>query len=473
MTFFQMRVKIHAAKVTCTSAIRTARNVVNDFGAEQASSVGGLTSLAKINLGNSERDSHQLLSNKLGLGLPIPLHNLAGGKGSEIQMIRLHEWAKLLLRTNSWHLLCGLVRPNPERETAIWASFWARYQKLDPGHEIFALAEAGQVELARCAAVLLHGDEGQGRRRQAVLALSFYSILGRGSKAALEREKNEGVKKHWLKQKTNFLGHTYTTRFLSGILPKALYSEKDATFHSLLEAIYEEANFMSRVGVKDHGQNVYRMVLLRTVGDSPFLHKSGGLQRTYANVVKRPNQVAGGICHLCQAGEDQFPFEEIATRRPAWASTRLTQSPFKAQPPAACVPHTEGALARHFAYDLFHTWHLGMAKNFLGSVLALLSNLEAGNIDERFHQLTLKYRRWCRETSHASVVTKITKDTIQWPSTKDYPTGGWFKADLSTTLMEWFESLDGSLNIEAEPLLGIAMEAAKAINDFLRFLYQS
>ena len=37
--------------------------------------------------------------------------------------------------------------------------------------------------------------------------------------------------------------------------------------------------------------------------------------------------------------------------------------------------------------------------------------------------------------------------------------------------MEWFESLDGSLDIEAEPLLGVAMEAAKAINACLRFLY--
>ena len=332
---------------------------MKDFGYQQASAVGGLVPLAKCSLEHSETATRNLLAKKLGLSLPIPLYTLPRSnsdcKGSGIQILQLREWAKFLLRSNTWHVLSGLLHPDPAREQAIWTSFWARYQKLDPGHEIFALASTGACDLSRCAAILLHGDEGRGRRRQAVLALSFYSVLGRGSKAALAREKKEGVRKQWLKQKTNFLGHSFTTRFLAGVLPKSMYGEKDATFNYLLEATYDEANFMSRVGVKDKKQRTHRMVLLRTVGDWPFLHKSGGLQRTYANTVKKVNQVAGGMCHLCQAGEQGFPFEQIATRRPAWASTRLTQSPFRVQPPAARIPHTQGALAAHFSYDLFHT----------------------------------------------------------------------------------------------------------------------
>ncbi|CAE7775629.1 unnamed protein product [Symbiodinium necroappetens] len=139
----------------------------------------------------------------------------------------------------------------------------------------------------------------------------------------------------------------------------------------------------------------------------------------------------------------------------------------------AIVPHTPGRLAEHYAFDIFHTVHLGIGRNFLGSALALLSEREsAGNVDERFNAITEKYLTWCAATSHPPITHKITKDLISWPATTDYPSGPWYKAELTTTLLEWFESLDGNFDADDE-VMSLAMEACKSLNSFVRLLFRS
>ena len=34
-------------------------------------------------------------------------------------------------------MLCGLLRPDPSREKAIWSDFWAKFEKAQPEHEVF------------------------------------------------------------------------------------------------------------------------------------------------------------------------------------------------------------------------------------------------------------------------------------------------------------------------------------------------
>ena len=467
------------SEASCRAAIRTARNIVKDVGVEQARNVGGLLGLARCSQSHSERDTRGLLSQKLGLALPIPLRAVPDSvdpsvhEKNRLRMLTMKDWASFFLRTNNWRVLCGLRSPNPEREQAIWKSWWQKYEQIDPGHPIFAMAQRGEVALSKTAAVVVHGDEGRGRRRQAFFVLSFHSVLGRGTVASLEKSKKPNarrVRKPYLKMGLNFKGHSYTTRFVLGVLPRHLYADKDRNFTSLLRAVYHDAASMATTGVVDRKGCRHWLCAVRTIGDWPFLHKAGNLDRTYANTVKSVNQASSGICHLCCAGEPNIPFEQIATRRPDWLDRPCTTSPFKdgILPEAACLPHAPGRLPNHYAYDIFHTFHLGVAKNFLGAVLARLSDFESGNVEQRFEALTVKYRTWCRATGNAPIVSKLTKDLIQWETTSDYPNGSWYKGGLSTNLMLFFESLDGTLS---DPLLLLAMDGAKAINLFFRTLY--
>ena len=453
--------------------------MVEDLGQQQAQGVGGLLKLAGCSEHNAERDTRAVLVDHFGLSLPIPIRSRTvetkakKGKSFQLPMLHLTDWAKYLLESNSWHLLAGLRRPDRIREERIWEAWWENYRAIDPNHIIFDMEARGEISLSRTAAMVCHGDEGRGRRRQAFLVVSFKSMLGRGSHPAHKAAKGKGVKKPYIKHETNLVGHTLTTHFLAGVLPRNKYGDNDCIFDALLTGAAEQAKEMCTTGVVDREGRKFNMFVLRTIGDWPWLAKSGKLCCTFANAVKKQHQHANHMCHLCGAGPDMYPFEEIATKTPAWASTLGLSEPFYDTPAMAIVPHTPGRLAEHYAFDIFHTIHLGIGRNFLGSALALLSEREsAGNVDERFNAITEKYLTWCAATSHPPITHKITKDLISWPATTDYPSGAWYKAELTTTLLEWFESLDGNFAADDE-VMSLAMEACKSLNSFVRLLFRS
>ncbi|CAE7814342.1 unnamed protein product [Symbiodinium necroappetens] len=468
-------------QATARSAIRTARNVVKDVGLEKARGIGGLLPLARISENHSERDSHSLLSKKLGLALPIPLSETPseendGEPPKRFQRLSMVDWVRYFCKHNHWHVLAGLRKPDKVREEKIWKAWWERYRIHEPSHPIFAAADANKIDLCKTAGVLLHGDEGRGRRRAAFFILSFHSIIGRGTLQSLGKtnkvlhSSTKKTRKPYLKMSLNFVGHSYTNRFITAVLPRAAYGECDRHFYDALSAAYGDAKYLETVGVEDRQGDRRFLCLLKTVGDWPFLAKAGRLQRTYANSIKQINQAAVGVCHRCEAGFPHAPFEQIGTRRPAWLRTVNASSPFAGMPwpPAVKVVENTERLAEHYAFDLFHTFHLGVGKYYVGSVLAILSNLESGNVEQRFQQVTAKYREWCGRTGHTMFVSKLTKDSIAWEATSDFPCGGWFKGDLTTTLLEWIESLEGSV---MDPLFVLSMDATKSINLFFRILY--
>ena len=207
------------------------------------------------------------------------------------------------------------------------------------------------------------------------------------------------------------------------------------------------------------------------------------MERSFLNAPKHKEdpqngavRVCKGICHLCQAGQPGWDFEQIGTRHPTWRRSFLQQSPFSFPNPFRNIPHCPGRnqLARLFHFDFFHCWHLGMAKHYLGSALALLSQLEAGsNIDSRFEQLTDKYLQWCKDNKRPAHVQKITKEMINWVTTTSYPTGSWHKGDLSTSLMLWVESRYLNEDWHDNQMLDLAGQAAVAANTLIKLLYNS
>lgn len=469
---------VGCAEVPCAGAVRTARNIVKDFGSEVASSSGGLVELASCSTKNSERDTHRLLVNKLKLSLDIPKTFLCTKDPTlKVPVLRMRDWVAHLLKHNCWHVVTGLLSPDRRREEAILREYWRRFQKVSPSHPIFQLEREGKIVLGRTAPCVVHGDEGRGRKRKPCMCLNFHSLLGRGIKPAQELAKKNKVKKQYLKLKPNFVGHSFTHRFLLAALPKKFYTHKNEhVWEQVLSNISNDIVHMYTEGVPDqHGLQHWVMVL-HVVGDWPFLAKSGLLARSFMNVQKRvnsqPGRDQGGVCHLCLAGTPPFPFEEIHTRHPKWLPTLHQESPFKSRPALLSIPHPAGQAASIWAYDLFHSFHLGVGRSFLGSCLALLSEREpAGGIDERFSLLSERYLSWCRANHVVTQVSRITKESIQWPTTTVYPTGAWHKGAVTTNLMSFFEDLCRTEDYSSEPLLLKASEAALAINSFLRSLY--
>ena len=443
----------------------------------------GLRELGNCAEKHSERDTHRLLVGKYKLALPIPLRQVICKTGLDptdsmnFPVLHLRDWCRFLIRSNNFHVLSGLVRPNPVREKAIWESFWARYRAVEPAHPIYKLAAENKLELGNCAATLLHGDEGRGRKRSAFFVLSFRSVLGRGCQ--VESRGVKPVVKSYLKQKLNFRGSTLTNRYMVGVLPKDMYTSNEGVLNSLLEVGANEAEYMAYTGIPDNrtGERKF-MMLLNVIGDWPFLVRSGNLVRNYGTVQKRLNLRSDptGICHLCQAGKKNVPWDSFSSRNPRWLETELVEPPFRAEPIFSNVPHPPGKLAAFFAFDLFHAFHIGTGKAFLGSCLALLSQYEAGsNIDLRFENLTKRYKTWCGEHKRTSHIKRLTPESLGWESSSVFPNGNWHKGGLTQVLMDFVEDIlcNNPADYAHDYQLTKAGQAAKAINEFFRILYGS
>lgn len=377
------------AEASCRSAITTARDVVSDVGVAAASSSVGLLELARCSEKHSERDCHRLMSDKYALSLDVETSKLCTRDESlNIPVIKMRSWCEFLINRGCWHIVCGLKNPDPQREEDILSGFWAEFAKQEGTHQVFQMATEGLINLRRTCPVVLHGDEGRGRKRQAFLVLNFHSLLGQGTQAAEDHRVACKLKRPYIKLRTNFRGHSFTTRFmLAGLRKKEYTGDHEHVFQFLMEFCASEGRAMATTGVKDADGKTFWMIILYICGDWPWLHKCGGLARSFNNVQKRKTLQHNplGICHQCRAGQIGVPFEQLSTKRPLWLNTEFDQPPTDFTSPFEALPHVPHAFGSLWAFDWFHSWNLGVARNLIGGALALLSEQEcAGNIDDRF-----------------------------------------------------------------------------------------
>lgn len=465
------------AKAACRSSIRSARGLVADVGTTVAKNLSpGLLDMARCSQSNSERDTHRVLDS-YGLALPIPLTKLdTKTDGCDVQFLRLSDWLTFILQHNAFHTLCGLRGPDMARQEKILSSFWGKFRHDHSDHPIYNMATNQQLVLHRTLPIVLRGDEGRGAKRSAFMVLQWHGLLGLGTHPQKRREKQLNMKRKYVKHNLNFRGHTYTNRFMHGCLPKHWYADdKDHVFTALLAAAADEACHLASEGVKDPitGEQFWCM-MIGVVGDWPFLQKSGSLNRTFNHVQKRLNlrHPPAGVCHLCQAGQVNIPYEQISTRRPMWLRTLNVQSPFETPSPFLNVPHADGRFAELWKFDAFHCFHIGLGKHFLGSVLALLSETyPQGNVDDRFDALTCDYLAFCRAHKCNAYVKKLSKELISWPTTHVYPIGSWHKGDLTTSLLRFVQVHFQNEDFSQNHLLSMSYEATISINKFFEVLY--
>ncbi|CAE7621207.1 unnamed protein product [Symbiodinium sp. CCMP2456] len=229
-------------------------------------------------------------------------------------------------------------------------------------------------------------------------------------------------------------------------------------------------NFHSLLG---KGTQVYFAVIAVT-GDWPWLHRSGCLARSFNNIPKKTGDKMTGICHRCAAGTEGIPWEVIHERSPLWLDTTFSVSGFAKVPAVARllgVPGQEEGLLR---FDFFHAFHLGVGKHFLGSSLALWStHFPGGNVDLRVEALEAAFFSWCRANKEVPVITRLTKETLQWPSTLDFPAASWFKGGVTTVMFKFLAATMCQQNWAHEPMLEKAAEAVVSMNKCLSALYAS
>lgn len=461
------------------AAVRTARGVVEDLGATAASQSGGLTELAHVSERHSESSGHQVIAKKYKLALPIPLTKLKKAPGvsypGDLTMLKLKDWFDYIVGRNVFHMLVGLYKADKPRERAILKAFWTNFRSIMPDHSMFRLVDEGRLDLSRTVPLILHGDEGRGRKKAPFLVLSWHSALGFVTEAANRARTH----KPYVSMKCNFSESTHLHRLVTCALPKMVHD--DHALQDLLQHVANDANYMMRTGVKDVEGKTHFAVCIYCCGDWVWLAKAGHFNRSFSNVQKRPlteRSIPRGICHLCQAGQAGVPWENYKEYNPndlpPWLPTMHVQTPWTQPSPLNQIPFVPGQEAGFYAYDLFHAYHLGVGKTFMASCLALASErCMGGRVDERLEQLTFMWRTWAEENHDKAYLSSLTRASLGWPDANTFPNGQWAKGHVTTSLTEFFLDWANAQDLTADPLLGLCKEAALCIATALRVLYRS
>ena len=109
----------------------------------------------------------------------------------------------------------------------LYQDFWNNYRALEPDHPIFK--ERSAFERKHTLPVLLHADEGTSQKKRGIMVISVQPVVGNGT--------SKGG------QYINYVGHSFTTRFLYTTIMQKFYRKKNARrLTTLVDSLAKDMN---------------------------------------------------------------------------------------------------------------------------------------------------------------------------------------------------------------------------------------
>ena len=460
--------RLHS-EASCKSQILTAEAVVSDMDLHQAAKKG-ILKWSKCSLTNTERDAQRTMKQqKTKLDLPIESITC---DGCEIPWISPEKWLQFVVRQGLWPSLAGCDKHDWEGARQNWSEFWEKYEKINPSFELFDIARSKNIDLSRCAAWLIHGDEGRTLKKNGILVTSLQSALGRGYDQ--KRTKGRGGSN----LQVNFAGHSFCTRYVLSTIPKSSYESQPEVFNSSLQHVAQSCRKLFDHGFVDRsrGGECFRVVILGVKGDAPYLAKAAHFYRSYNTAVKRGEERGPpkGCCPYCLAGTRLCAAEEIGTDNPKWLSTVGIKLPWVKQPALVkYLLHDREDPSSFFKSDIWHVVHLGFGRSWVASVLQVaLPFLPCSNLDEKWAFLTSEYHQWCSANKKQAHVSRITAYLMSYHD-HGGAMGNWHKGALTTNFMQWLVDLLGKLQQDPNGWLMECRCATYRLNSMFSLLYRA
>jgi hypothetical protein len=281
-----------------------------------------------------------------------------------------------------------------------------------------------------------------------------FGLLGKGSAPALAELELDPL--HMpagceLKkcQQLNMLGNTWTTRFLSFVAHKNVYTDVPDNLKTML-AIYAadlHSCVTEELPITD-GDKV-SACYLGECGDWAYNVKAFCLKRSWLNMPKMASskKPCGGICRRCLAGceiePNVVPWEDFSAA-PAWLLTLGSELPWDEHPPLIQGPHDPTSPESFACDDFWHNMHLGVGKTWVANVVVYaLDYVDGSSVEARFETISTDHRIWGERTG-TSLYTKSIKPALVGHGNES-PDGCWNKGEATTQLMQWLEDFTGRL----------------------------
>ena len=399
----------------------------------------GIRVLSSVDLTHSEVRLHKIIWS-WGLTLRIPMTHLNLGL-FWIPLLHVPDWMKYMLENEPRCLLGGYTLAESEEVSGHLKAFWKAYREEDSSHPVFS---AHTSHLEQCLPYYLYLDEGRGYRKSPVMIVAFEAVLGtetrRNFKQSTCAEPGNPVSaedlflKYLDAQTHTSKGSSLKSRFPITALPHGWYRksklhDRSHVFHKTLEAIAKECESLFVKGVQDKRGRIWYGVLLGLKGDSPALAKAGRLNATFMTLGRNKR-----MCHLCQAGLDNIPWED--TRSTAqWQRTLCSERPWTQPGELLKIPFTTTEPEKLYRNDPFHVVKYGIGRHFTASCLICLMFMntwpgKSNSVESCLERAFADFRESCKNSLKACPHVKMfTREILHFGKNQNYPWGGWKGAD--------------------------------------------
>ena len=408
----------NSSEDTAANIIRFARAIEEEF----PHLLGGVYQLAEADFHHAEQRLHRVIRQ---WRMTIPLELYYFNKGfAFVPMVRATTWLEYLIDRRSPLILGGYDRKHPACAANLEA-FWKAFRLEEPNHEVFK--QHGDC-LRRCVPLCLYSGEGRGLRKAPVQVTALRAVLGTGSFSAFEKLQHEtwSDELFWRTQQHAGKGSSLLTHFLLYVLPHSMYRGRlQSLWYDVMAQVGRDLALAFNAGVSCQGEDWF-FILVGITGDAPALAKVGRFNRAY-------NRTLGtsGICHACLGGQPNIPWESMEADA-AWRGTLYRERPWAASTPScmAPVPYDMSCPERAFRSDPMHLIKLGIARHYLASSIACLTEWSVfpGRSVDRLKRLEQAHadfvwacRQELRQTPH---LKSFSKDLFHWPRLQSFPWGG-------------------------------------------------
>jgi len=443
-----------------------------------------LKKIAKAQLQSADEPLYHALAG-CGLSLNFPVKDLDLDGDFSYPCFPPRDVLQIMASKGHFHNVLGV--PVAHSDTLL-RGFWEKYKVLYPEHDIFHQTE--DVDYTHLLPYYIHGDGGRTYKKDPLLVLSFYNALGEGT--AMNPVELRPVPGHHAKRRrtdgsslepgVNLLGNTLANRFLFTAMKTEHYKGAPQRFQTLMDHFANALSELWRDGFRFNGE-VWRVAILWVCGDAPFLRECGNHNRSFSNVFKSSTSraVMKGCCWLCSAGKTGGPpLEDVRITAADWVQTcrRNNVLPWDVPSPLlTSLPVDDSDLAGFYKPDLFHVWHAGVGKDFVGSALVYLMKkiFPRRKIDLSLAEVNAELQRWKKTAKEHLHFGKLTLDLLGFKSARTYPVGHWSKNMDTSTLSKFVEHLCliGLAQHRDDEILQTMMECCGAIAHFMHMLFSS
>ena len=366
-----------------------------------------------------------------------------------VPLLHVPDWMMYMLQKEPRCLLGGYTLQEAEEVSAHLRAFWRAYGQEDSSHPVY---QAHGAHLGQCIPYYLYLDEGRGYRKCPVMIVAFEAVLGMETRNNFKRARpgnpasEDDLFLYYLDaQSHTSKGSSLRSRFPITALPHSWYRksrlhDRSHVFHLTLEAIAKECERLFNNGVPDKQGRLWYGVLLGLKGDSPALAKAGRLNATFMNLGKDRR-----MCHLCQAGLDNIPWEDVRSTA-AWRGTVCSQRPWRQPGELIRIPFGGMQPERLYRNDPFHVVKYGIGRHFTASCLIVLLFMntwpgESNSVESCLERAFADFKDCCRNSLKACPHVKMfTREILHFGKNQNFPWGG-YKGSDTMLIARWLVRL--------------------------------